>query len=172
MLYVGMNLSRKRLDWCAAWSDAAQEGVGAVSPHADALARLGGQLRRVADEVVPVIASMNGADQLDLAGWDVRIADALRAMALAPLACRRIGSALGVVRVWPARSDSRDLASRPRGAGGPRAGAFPDALGQAPIDAEKPRRSMIESGRPVAAQRVPLSLRGTQMGTACASNGR
>jgi transposase len=42
--------------------------------------------------VVAVIETMNGArfvhDQLELAGWDVRIADAQRARALAPLACK------------------------------------------------------------------------------------
>ena len=44
------------------------------------------------EPVLAVIESMNGAryvhDQLELAGWDVRIADALRAKALAPLACK------------------------------------------------------------------------------------
>jgi transposase len=45
-----------------------------------------------AAEVVAVIESMSGArfvhDQLELAGWDVRIADAARARGLAPLACK------------------------------------------------------------------------------------
>jgi transposase len=42
--------------------------------------------------VLAAIESMNGArfvhDQLELAGWDVRIADARRAKGIAPLACK------------------------------------------------------------------------------------
>jgi transposase len=45
-----------------------------------------------ADAVVAVIESMSGArfvhDELELHGWDVRIADALKARGIAPLACK------------------------------------------------------------------------------------
>jgi hypothetical protein len=56
-------------------------GIGAVPPDRDALAELG---RRLGDtSVLAVIESMTGArfvhDQLELAGWDVRIADAVKA---------------------------------------------------------------------------------------------
>src|SRR3989304_2014503 len=49
--------------------------------------------RRLGDaEVLAVIESMNGArfvhDRLELHGWDVRIADAVKAKGLAPLACK------------------------------------------------------------------------------------
>jgi transposase len=52
-----------------------------------------GLVRRLgAERVVAVIESMNGArfvhDQLELEGWDVRIADAVKAKGLAPLACK------------------------------------------------------------------------------------
>ena len=90
MLYVGLDLSRKRLDWQALDAEGGRVGVGAVPPDRDALAQLG---RRLDDaRVLAVIESMSGArcvhDQLELAGWDVRIADAVKARGLAPLACK------------------------------------------------------------------------------------
>src|ERR671923_2849517 len=90
MLYVGLDLSRKRLDWLALTADGQAEAFGAVAPDRDGLS---GLARRLGDEgVLAVIESMSGArfvhDQLELAGWDVRIADALKARALAPLACK------------------------------------------------------------------------------------
>jgi transposase len=90
VLYAGLDLSRKRLDYHACRSDGSIVAVDAVPPDADGLGVL---VRRLGDaEVVGVIESMNGArfvhDQLELRGWDVRIADAQRAKALAPLACK------------------------------------------------------------------------------------
>ena len=90
MLYVGLDLSSKRLDWLALDEDGQLAANGAVAPDREALARLG---RRLGDAaVVSVIESMSGArfvhDQLELAGWDVRIADAMKARGLAPLACK------------------------------------------------------------------------------------
>src|ERR671937_2141566 len=90
MLYVGLDLSRKRLDWQALDAEGGRVGVGAVPPDRDALAQLG---RRLDDAwVLAVIESMSGArfvhDQLELVGWDVRIADAVKARGLAPLACK------------------------------------------------------------------------------------
>jgi transposase len=90
MLYVGLDLSRKRLDWLALEPGGERAGVGAVPPDRDGLA---GLARRVGDlEVVAVIESMSGArfvhDQLERHGWDVRIADAVKARGLAPLACK------------------------------------------------------------------------------------
>jgi transposase len=90
MLYVGLDLSRKRLDWLALDQDGLPAGSGALAPDRDGLAKLG---RRLGDEaVLAVIESMSGArfvhDRLELAGWDVRIADAQKARGLAPLACK------------------------------------------------------------------------------------
>jgi transposase len=90
MLYVGLDLSRKRLDWQALDRDGERVAIGAVPPDRDALAKLG---RRLGDApVLAVIESMGGArfvhDQLELAGWDVRIADAAKARGIAPLACK------------------------------------------------------------------------------------
>jgi transposase len=91
MLYVGLDLSRKRLDWQALAADGQRAAIGAVPPDADGLARL---VRRIGAEqaVVAVIESMSGArfvhDRLELAGWDVRIANAVKARGIAPLACK------------------------------------------------------------------------------------
>jgi transposase len=90
MLYVGLDLSRKRLDWQALEPGGERVGIGAVPPDRDGLAKLE---RRLGDaSVLAVIESMSGArfvhDQLELAGWDVRIADAVKARGLAPLACK------------------------------------------------------------------------------------
>jgi transposase len=91
MLYVGLDLSRKRLDWQALLPDGERSAIGAVPPDRDGLGTL---VRRLgdADEVIAVIESMSGArfvhDELELQGWDVRIADALKARGIAPLACK------------------------------------------------------------------------------------
>jgi transposase len=92
MLYVGLDLSRKRLDWHALLADGERVDAGACPPDSDGLAHL--VLRLGAERpVLAAIESMNGArfvhDQLALAGWDVRIADAVRVKGLAPLACKR-----------------------------------------------------------------------------------
>src|SRR5262249_53266567 len=75
-LYSGLDLSRKRLDWCCCRVDGTVVDAGAVPPDLDGFARL---VHRLGDaEVVAVVETMNGArfvhDQLELAGWDVRIA--------------------------------------------------------------------------------------------------
>jgi transposase len=86
MLYVGLDLSRKRLDFDAHRSSGELFERGAVPPDADGL---DGLVRRLGDaDVLAVIESMNGArfvhDRLELAGWDVRIGDALKAKARLP----------------------------------------------------------------------------------------
>jgi transposase len=90
MLYVGLDLSRKRLDWLALDPVGEPTGIGAVAPDRDGLAKLGQRLGEAA--VLAVIESMSGArfvhDELERAGWDVRIADAAKARGLAPLACK------------------------------------------------------------------------------------
>jgi transposase len=90
MLYVGLDLSRKRLDWQALDEQGERAAIGAVPPDGDGLAKLA---REVGDaDVLAVIESMSGArfvhDRLELAGWDVRIADAAKARGIAPLACK------------------------------------------------------------------------------------
>jgi len=91
MLYVGLDLSRKRLDWQALERDGDRVAIGAVPPDRDGLAKLVERLGD-AEPVRAVIESMTGArfvhDQLELRGWDVRIADAVKARGIAPLACK------------------------------------------------------------------------------------
>jgi transposase len=92
MLYAGLDLSRKRLDFHLL--DQAGETVeaGAAPPDADGLRSLAARLGRHRQPVRAAIESMNGArfvhDQLEQAGWQVEIADALKVKGLAPLACK------------------------------------------------------------------------------------
>jgi transposase len=94
MLHAGLDLSRKRLDYCLLDEEGERVGVGAVPPDGDglgALARLV-ELRHGRRSVCAVIESMNGArfvhDTLERCGWEVQIADAQRVKGLAPLACK------------------------------------------------------------------------------------
>ena len=92
MLYVGLDLSRKRLDFNALLPNGECFQAGAVPADGLGLASLLLRLGAANEPVVAVIESMSGArfvhDQLELAGWDVRIADAVKAKGLAPLACK------------------------------------------------------------------------------------
>jgi len=92
MLYVGLDLSRKRVDYCLL------DGVGSVLERsaapadADGLVGLARRLGRCGEPVVAAIESMNGArfvhDVLEAEGWEVDVADAARVRGLAPLACK------------------------------------------------------------------------------------
>jgi transposase len=93
MLHAGLDLSRKRLDFCLLDELGRRVEVGVVPPDADGLA---GLVRRVGERhgqpVRAAIESMNGArfvrDWLERLGWEVEIADAARVKGLAPLACK------------------------------------------------------------------------------------
>src|SRR5438128_12315313 len=90
MLYVGLDLSRKRLDYHVLDRQGGTVAVGAVPPAADGLRLLAQRLAQ--DPVAAAIESMNGArfvhDQLERHGWRVEIADAVKVKGLAPLACK------------------------------------------------------------------------------------
>jgi transposase len=92
VLYVGLDLSRKRLDWHAVLADGELVAADACPPDSDGLAYLSRRLDREQRPVLAAIESMTGArfvhDRLEQAGWDVRIADAQRAKGIAPLACK------------------------------------------------------------------------------------
>ena len=92
MLYAGLDLSRQRLDVHVLDEEGRSVEVTAVRPDADALHTLVGFIGRHGQEVTATIESMNGArfvhDTLELAGWDVEIADALKVKGLAPLAAK------------------------------------------------------------------------------------
>jgi transposase len=128
VLYVGMDLSRKRLQWEAASPDGVVVGVGVAAPDGDGLSHFAARLAGVDDEVIGVIESMTGArfvhDRLESAGWDVRIADAALAKGLAPLACKtdridaHVLSELGrrdlVPEIWLPGPDDRAERERAR----------------------------------------------------------
>src|SRR5262249_35137592 len=92
MLYAGLDLSRKRLDVHLLEESGDTKEVTAVSPDTDALRTLVLSTARWGEPVRAAIESMNGArfvhDTLELAGWDVEIADAQKVKGLAPLACK------------------------------------------------------------------------------------
>jgi len=79
MLYAGLDLSRQRLDVHLLDEDGRTVEATAVRPDADALRTLVARMDRHGELVTAAIESMNGArfvhDQLELAGWDVEIAD-------------------------------------------------------------------------------------------------
>src|SRR6266516_873964 len=92
MLYAGLDLSRKRLDFHLLDSDGGTVELGAAPPDADGLLGLTRRLDRHREPIRAAIESMNGArfvhDRLELQGWQVEIADAQKVKGLAPLACK------------------------------------------------------------------------------------
>jgi transposase len=92
MLYAGLDLSRKRLDFHLLDAKGATVALGAAPPDADGLRGLSQRLERHGEPIRAAIESMNGArfvhDRLELAGWLVEIADAQKVKGLAPLACK------------------------------------------------------------------------------------
>src|SRR5438477_12797241 len=96
MLSAGLDLSRKRLDFHLLDGEGATVEVGAAPPDADGLLGLSERLDRHRQPLRAAIESMTGArfvhDQLELHGWQVEIADAVRVKGLAPLACKTDGS--------------------------------------------------------------------------------
>src|SRR5215213_2082471 len=87
MLYAGLDLSRKRLDFRLLDGEGATVEVGAAPPDADGLRGLSERLARHGAPIRAAIESMNGArfvhDRLELYGWQVEIADAQKVKGLA-----------------------------------------------------------------------------------------
>jgi transposase len=92
MLHAGLDLSRKRLDFHLLDEGGETVEVGAAPPDADGLRGLATRLDRHGQPLRAAIESMTGArfvhDQLELHGWEVEIADAVKVKGLAPLACK------------------------------------------------------------------------------------
>jgi transposase len=87
--FVGIDWATRRAAWCAFDAAGRRLGEGAVSADA------GGLMRLVAErglEVTAAVEMMSGAawvaETLRSVGWTVRVADARRARALAPLAAK------------------------------------------------------------------------------------
>ena len=92
MLYAGLDLSRQRLDVHVLDEEGRTVDVLAVHPDADALRTLASRVLRHGQEVSAAIESMTGSrfvhDTLERFGWDVVIADAVKAKGIAPLAAK------------------------------------------------------------------------------------
>lgn len=92
MLHAGLDLSRRRLDFCLVDEAGATVERGAVPPDGGGLRALALRLACHREPVRAAIESMNGArfvhDELEGHGWEVVIADAFRVKGLAPLACK------------------------------------------------------------------------------------
>jgi transposase len=92
MLHAGLDLSRKRLDFHLLDELGETVDVGAAPPDAHGLHGLAARIGCHRQPVRAAIESMTGArfvhDQLELHGWQVAIADAIKAKGLAPLACK------------------------------------------------------------------------------------
>jgi transposase len=94
VVHAGLDLSRRRLDYCLLDETGERVEVGVAAPDAGGL---DGFARRVDRRFGPVgvraaIESMTGArfvhDTLERCGWEVAIADAVKVKGLAPLACK------------------------------------------------------------------------------------
>src|SRR5215218_3657843 len=92
MLYAGLDLSRHKLDVHVMNKAGEPVQVTTAPPDADGLRGLVRQTAGYGEPVAAAIESMNGArfvhDQLELAGWQVQVADAQKVKGLAPLACK------------------------------------------------------------------------------------
>src|SRR5450756_2528786 len=92
MLYAGLDLSRQRLDVHVLDEEGRTVEVTTATPDVFGLRELVARIARHGEEVSATIESMNGArfvhDQLELYGWDVEIADAVKVKGLAPLAAK------------------------------------------------------------------------------------
>ena len=93
MVHAGLDLSRKRLDVALLADDGRRLRELAVGPDADGLRSLARWVSEwYGEPTKAAIESMTGArfvhDQLELAGWEVEIADAQKVRGLAPLACK------------------------------------------------------------------------------------
>jgi transposase len=92
MVHIGLDLSRKRLDFHVLDEDGGTLETGSAPPDADGLLQLARRLSRHGQPLRAAIESMTGArfvhDQLELRGLEVEIADAVKVKGLAPLACK------------------------------------------------------------------------------------
>ena len=146
MLDAGLDLSRKRLEFHLLDGEGATVEVGAAPPHADGLRGLSERIARHGAPVRAAIESMNGArfvhDRLELAGWQVEIADAQKVKGLAPLACKtdridaRVLAELAGV-TWCRRSGSPTRSSAPSASGPAAAAPRPPPL---ELEAARARR--------------------------------
>jgi transposase len=86
--YLGLDWGTRRAAWCAL-SAAGELTEGMIAADEDGLARL---VLRLGPDVRGCVEMMSGAvwvrDRLAACGWEIKIADARRVKAIAPLACK------------------------------------------------------------------------------------
>jgi hypothetical protein len=103
MLYAGLDLSRHRMDMHLMNRAGQPVLVCAAPPDADGLRGLTRQVAGMGQPVAAAIESMNGArfvhDQLELAGWQVQVADAQKVKAWPHWRARPTGSTRSAGRV-------------------------------------------------------------------------
>src|SRR5215207_4282377 len=159
MLHAGLDLSRRRLDFHLLDREGTTVEVGSVPPDADGLRGLSERLHRHGEPIRAAIESMNGArfvhDRLELAGWQVEIADAQKVKGLAPLACKT-----DRIDAWVLG----DLAARPARARRTRAGTLAAAPRPPPLQLEAARargppdaRQTLSGLRPLRCPRPPAA---------------
>jgi transposase len=89
MQYLGIDWGTRRASWCALDVHGALQ-EGAIPADQDGLTRLA--LTLGVGELHGCIEMMSGAvwvrDRLATVGWDIRLADARKVKAIAPLACK------------------------------------------------------------------------------------
>jgi transposase len=89
MQYVGIDWGTRQAAWCARGEGCEISQEGMTPADEDGLARL---VRTLGPDVKACIEMMSGAawvrERLELAGWQVEIADARKVKAIAPLACK------------------------------------------------------------------------------------
>src|SRR5512132_2495529 len=94
MLHAGLDLSRRRLDYCLLDERGDRGEVGAAAPEGDGLGGCAGgvESRHGPVAIRAAIEAMNGArfvhDTLERCGWEVEVADAQKVKGLAPLAVK------------------------------------------------------------------------------------
>jgi transposase len=92
MLHVGLDLSRKRVEFHVLAEAGETVELGVAPADADGLRGLCERLATNGEPIRAVIESMNGArfahDTLEELGWQVEIADAVKVKGMAPLACK------------------------------------------------------------------------------------
>jgi transposase len=87
--YLGIDWGTRKAAWCALEERGEISGEGVIPADEDGLARL---VHRLGPNVSACVEMMSGAvwvrDRLAACGWAVEIADARKAKAIAPLACK------------------------------------------------------------------------------------
>jgi len=161
MLYVGLDLSRQRLDVHVLDEEGRTVEVLAVHPDADALRTLAGKVLRHGQEVSAVIESMTGSrfvhDTLERLGWEVAIADPVKAKGLAPLAAKTDKIDARVLAELARRDQSaRDLAARSNDPCGARACPLQTPSGPPPERVEVPHPCHSDDLRPLGSGHRPV----------------